>query len=326
MRNRPLLLGSATVVAAALGFGVLGPVARFAYDVGLQPLSFVAWRGLFGTLVVGLFVAWRIRRGQAFVAPWRLPRGQGPALLVAAITGLTLNVAMFVAFERTTVALVLLGFYTYPALTAAVAVWRGVERLDGPRVAALVLALAGMVLVVAGGLDPAGGIQVDALGIGLALGAAVSQTVYITVSRHGYPAISTDQAMSWVLAAVALTTAILAVLTGGVAALLLPLASSEALGLSVLAGIVAAGVPSLLFLRGIRTIGGTRTGILMLVEPLVGVILAALLLHERLAPIQAVGGAAILAAAVLLQRSVDEPLVTAPAATPAVPGLGTDRS
>jgi drug/metabolite transporter (DMT)-like permease len=40
----------------------------------------------------------------------------------------------------------------------------------------------------------------------------------------------------------------------------------------------------------------------MLIEPLVGVTLAALLLHEALLPIQVVGGAAILAAAILLQR------------------------
>jgi drug/metabolite transporter (DMT)-like permease len=252
---------------------------------------------------VGLFVAWRIRRGQPFVAPWRLPHGQRAALLVAAITGVTLNVAMFVAFERTTVALVLLGFYTYPALTAIVAVWRGVERLDAARAGALVLALSGMVLVVVGGLDASTGIQVDALGIGLALGAAVSQTVYITVSRHGYPAISTEQATSWILAVVTVTTAVLSVATGGVDALLAPLALNRALGLSALAGIVAAGIPSLLFLRGIRTIGGTRTGILMLVEPLVGVILAAL----------------------LLQRSADEPVVTAPVATPGTVSIDADR-
>jgi drug/metabolite transporter (DMT)-like permease len=41
----------------------------------------------------------------------------------------------------------------------------------------------------------------------------------------------------------------------------------------------------------------------MLFEPLVGVTLAALLLHETLVPLQVAGGAAILAAALLLQRS-----------------------
>ena len=79
---------------------------------------------------------------------------------------------MFIAFDRITVALALLGFYTYPAMVAVVNVALGREPLDRTRVVALGLALAGMVAVVASQLDPAAGIRLDALGIGLALGAA----------------------------------------------------------------------------------------------------------------------------------------------------------
>jgi drug/metabolite transporter (DMT)-like permease len=68
-------------------------------------------------------------------------------------------------------------------------------------------------------------------------------------------------------------------------------------------GLFAAAIPSILFLTGIRLIGGTRAGILMLFEPVVGVALAAILLHEGLAPIQILGGLAVLAAAVILQRT-----------------------
>jgi drug/metabolite transporter (DMT)-like permease len=50
----------------------------------------------------------------------------------------------------------------------------------------------------------------------------------------------------------------------------------------------------------------------MLFEPVVGVVLAARLLHESLAPIQVVGGVAILAAAVLIQRGSREPELPIP--------------
>ena len=82
-----------------------------------------------------------------------------------------------------------------------------------------------------------------------------------------------------------------------------------------------------MFLVGIRAIGGTRAGILMLVEPLVGVTLAALLLGEALAPIQAFGGAAILIAAVLVQRNppgdatraeLGVPVIIEPAGVPTI--------
>ena len=54
-------------------------------------------------------------------------------------------------------------------------------------------------------------------------------------------------------------------------------------------GLFAAALPSVLFLTGIRWIGGVRTGILMLFEPVVGVALAAALLAEGLQPLQVAG-------------------------------------
>ena len=101
--------------------------------------------------------------------------------------GFTLNLAMFIAFDLITVALALLGFYTYPVMVAVANVALGRETLDRPRVVALALAVAGMVAVVASQLDPAAGIRFDALGFGLALGAAVSQAVFVVISRDRLP-------------------------------------------------------------------------------------------------------------------------------------------
>ena len=303
MRDRHLLIGSLTVLAAACGFALLGPLARFAYEAGLEPFSVVAWRALFGTLVVAAYAAFRIRRGRPFVPPWRLPGQQAALLGLAVATSIILNVASFIAFGRTTVALVLLGFYTYPAFVAIIAVALRHEALDRSRVAALVLSIIGMVLVVAGGLDPSSGLRPDALGIGLALVAALAQTVFVTISRNGYPAIPTEQAMGWILGATMLAAGGISLAIGTGTQLVLPTTATDALGLTLVAGVVAAGIPSVLFLTGIRSIGGTRTGILMLFEPVVGVLLAAALLDEQLRPIQAVGGFAILGAALLLQRS-----------------------
>src|SRR5439155_13525180 len=120
----------------------------------------------------------------------------------------------------------------------------------------------------------------------------------------------------WLIFITVVACAILTVATGG--NLGAPFAGVRALGLAAVAGIFGAGIPSTLFLVGIRTIGGTRAGILMLFEPLVGVTLAALLLHETLLPIQVAGGAAILAAAVLLQRTAPPGERIEPAGIPSV--------
>jgi drug/metabolite transporter (DMT)-like permease len=134
----------------------------------------------------------------------------------------------------------------------------------------------------------------------LGLLAAVFQTLFVTVSRGRLVAVPAVQVMGWVLLAMTAACIPLATVLGS--PLDVPLHGGRALGLVALAGIAGAGLPSVLLLVGIRAIGGTRAGILMLIEPLVGVTLAAVLLHEALLPIQVVGGGAILAAALLLQR------------------------
>jgi drug/metabolite transporter, DME family len=314
MRDRRFLFGSLALVLAASGFGLLGPVARLAYETGIEPMAFVSWRALFALAAVGLIVAFQARRGIPLVNPLRLPGGDLLGLVVVAVAGLALNIATFVAFDLTTIALVLLAFYTYPALVAVVAVVLGHERLDTTRLVALGLAIGGMVLVVAGGLGSADGAKpFNPVGVLLGLFAALSQTVFITVSRGRFAGIPSVQAMGWVILLIPIACVPLALALGN--DLGVPLREGRAFGFAAVAGILGAGLPSVLFLFGIRAIGGTRAGILMLIEPLVGVTLAAVLLHEALVPIQVLGGAAILAAALLLQReapTVEPELVIVP--------------
>ena len=52
--------GALLVVLAAALFGSLGAASRFAYDAGVQPFAFVAWRagvGALGLLLVILVIA-----------------------------------------------------------------------------------------------------------------------------------------------------------------------------------------------------------------------------------------------------------------------------
>jgi drug/metabolite transporter (DMT)-like permease len=318
--TRPPLVGFGIVLGAAALFGTLGPLSRFAYEAGMEPTAFVAWRGLIGLIGTGLYVAWRVRRGATRLVSLRdLPTRARAMLLLAAVAGFALNQFMFIAFDRITVALALLGFYTYPAMVAAVNVVLGREGLDRTRAVALGLAILGMIAVVASQIDPAGGIRLDAIGIGLALGAALSQTVFVVVSRDGYSQVPTEQAMALVLLVTVISASGLAILAGSPGSLVYPLAVPRVLPLLVFTGIFAAAIPSLGFLTGIRAIGGTRAGILMLFEPVVGVALAAWLLGEALVPIQALGAAAILAAALLLQRTARGPDATGPTIVPGGP-------
>jgi drug/metabolite transporter (DMT)-like permease len=181
----------------------------------------------------------------------------------------------------------------------------GHERLTPWRAAALVIASAGVVLVLIGGLDASAGVRIDPLGVVLALSAAASQTVFVTISRHGYSGVPAETATLVILAGSAVGAVLAALPAGTVADLLVPFQDLETWPIILIAGILAAGLPAYLFLTAIRRIGGTRTGILMLWEPVVAVVLAALLLGEHLVALQIAGGALVLAAALILQLSSD---------------------
>jgi len=296
--------GTAAVAVAACLFGTLGPASRAAYDAGLTPLAFTFWRAAIGTLALAALLGFLHARGRDRVRWLALPPGALAALVLAGGTSLILNLAIFSAFQRTSIALALLGLYTYPALVAGASVALGEERLTRTRAVALVLALAGMAVVVLGGATGDGAF--DALGFGLALLAAAMQAVYVLLGRRGFRAIPSEEATFGVLGinAVGFMALVLATGTGDVAAL--PLGDPAALLPLLWAGIAGASVPAVLFLVGIRSIGPTRTSIVALVEPVFGALLAALLLAEGLAPVQVGGGVLVLAAAALLQRGGED--------------------
>ncbi len=297
--SAPGLTGAGLVVMAALCFGTLGPLSRFAGDAGVSSLGLVTWRATLGGLCMVIFIAARRLAGhRAALTLGELTARERWSLLAAGMANTLLNLAVFVAFERISIALALLVFYLYPSFVAIASVaWFG-ERLDRVRWAALATSVLGMVLVVAGGSSLGG---LDVLGLVLALFGAIAQAVYVLIARHGFGQVPGAQAAAVTMLLAGLLYTVLAVGIGGTAIMAQPLASSAALLPVLAAGLVGAGIPTVAFIAGIRLLGAPRAAILATLEPVVGVSLAAILLGESPHPIQVVGGVLIIAAGVLLQ-------------------------
>jgi drug/metabolite transporter, DME family len=292
-------LGTALIVLAATCFGTLGPLSRYAEDAGVGSLALVAWRAGLGAAVMVIFIA----LGAAFGRRWAVPLSQIPnrdraLLLAAAGANAILNFSVFTAFLRISIALALLVFYLYPAFVALVSVfWLG-ERLDRVRWAALGVSLAGLVLVLAG----AGGLgSLDLLGIGLAFLGALAQVFYVLAARHGFNHVPGPQAAGLTMAGGGAIYVLAALVTGQAAVLGEPLDSVDSVWPVLVAGVLGAGVPTVSYITGIRLLGAPRAAILATLEPVIGVALAAWLLREQPTLLQLLGGALVLAAAVVLQ-------------------------
>jgi drug/metabolite transporter (DMT)-like permease len=289
--------GALLVVAATAGFASLGTLAGLAERAGMGSSTFVALRAALGAALLAGLLA--LRPG-LWVPLSRVPARQRVALGAAVAVNGAFNLALFGAFALATVPVTLAIYFTYPALVAAASVALGRERLTAMRFAGLALAAAGIALLLGGRLLDGG--RAEPMGLVLAATAATLQASYLVISRSGFPAVAAEQAITLVLAGGAAMAAII-VLAAGEGGSLSRWAAEPAAWLAVVvAAVVGTAAAKVWVLRGLRILGGTRTAVIMLGEPLGGTLLAAAVLGQSLAPVEGVGGLLIVVAALLVQR------------------------
>lgn len=290
------------MLVAAVGYGTLGVLARLAGDDGVSTTAFVSWRSILGLVVLALLVAVGVRMGLTrTVHVGAVPSQQWLQIMAVGLCSVVANLAIFVAIERTLIAFVLICFYTYPVMVAVAATRIYGDPLTSLRVASLALATLGLAIVVAAPALGGATVDVDPIGLGLGLLAALAQAVYALIAGRGYAALPATQAALAI--AVVTTVAFLAIagLSGNASALAQPFQLDGVWIWLILAGVVGHAIPTAAILAGYRRLGPTRASILMLLEPLVGILLAALLVAERPGLLQLLGGLLVLAGSVLAQ-------------------------
>ena len=181
-----------------------------------------------------------------------------------------------------------------PLFVAGVSVLRGYERAGWRLAVALMLALAGVVLIVrpaSGWAFPAG----HALGVALSLVSAALQAGVVLANARMPAGVSPVSASAWGMTAAACAM-VLVVVPQGVT---WPVGTAGWLGV-LYTGVVTTSIAYLLFAWGSRRITPTAAGLVILVEPLATSLLAAWLLSQPLAPLQWAGGLLLAAALVLM--------------------------
>lgn len=291
-------------MVAAIGFGTLGPLARFASEAGFTAVSFALWRAISSVTALLAFLAIGLAfRRVPFTPLAAISRTDW--LQLAAMGGFVAGttISLFFAFERTTIATALIVFYTFPAWVAIGAVPAFGEHLGGRKLAAIALSGVGLVLLLAAPAAGLGGI--DLIGVGLALAASLCQTGFALIGAGGFSSVPPLQSAAvlrlFSAAIYGVVLVPLLVLLGQGATISDPLADEQAWVLILLAGVIGAAIPAVLIIAGYRRVGPTRGAVLMLVEPVTGAILAALLLAEQPTPVQLAGGVLVLVGAALVQ-------------------------
>ena len=326
MVDRTRLIGVALVVVSAIAFGSGGLFARPVYATGVDWLTLMAWRfliaGALGWVVL-------LARPAARSALRSMPRRQ---LLVTMGLGVVYvgNTATYYAGITTVdLSLAALIVYIYPPVVAVLALQFG-RPLEGRRAwTALAIAVAGVVLAV-GGIDTSNAPPIGGLLLIIASPLLYSAWIILAARHSGerreHTGHGSDEGANASVVGAVMLTATAAVywtinLAGGhpVLPAEIPVdAWPGILGVAVVAGFLAVQG----FYAGAQRVGAAQASLISTVEPLWTILAASILLGERLAPIQWVGGTLILVGVLLSQTrgrgapapvDADEPMLPQPA-------------
>ena len=283
--------GTVLCLASATAFGAMGIFGKLAYSEGASVATLLASRF---TLAAALFWVILACTGGLRALRSLSRREAGIALALGAVGYCVQTGAYFAALERIDASLLGLLVYTFPVIVTVAAIVLGREIPTRRTAVSLLLASAGLVLVLAGAAS--GG--VDALGAALGLAAAVVYSVYI-LSSEGIATRLGPLVLSTLVCTGAATTLTLAGLASGGLAPGRVTPTGWA-WLACLAVVSTVGAISLFF-AGLGRVGPSAASILSTIEPVVTVALAFVVFGESLGPAQLVGGALVLAAVIAIR-------------------------
>lgn len=269
------------VLTAAIMWGSLGPVARYAFSQGVQPLEVAFWRCII-PFVPFCFQA--LRQGNPAIERKDLPMVGGFGLVcIAAFYGV-----YQVAIESGGAALASVLMYTAPAWVALMA-W-GVlgERMTGAKLAAVAATLAG-VAGVSGVFEAGSTVTVKAVVFGVLSG--VTYAMYYIFGKRLQPKYSTPQLFLYGLP------------MGAV--LLFPFVEFSHKTPQAWAAIFTVALLSTwgaytAYFAGLKRVEATRASVVATIEPLVAAVTAYLWWGERFTAAGYMGGLLILGAVGLI--------------------------
>lgn len=279
---RQELLGAALSALMAVQFSIIVILGKEVQN-GAAPFPMLAMR--FGGQALLLFAALVLLR-----KPLLPSAGERLPLVLAGTIGYGTEAALyFSSLNHGKAGAVTLLFYLYPVWVMLATIALDRRAPAGKLFPALGLALGGSAIVIVGGGD----VEVQPLGIVLALATSVVYAAYLVTADRAVKTSDPVTAAAWLGAGAACANVVYSFLFRAEG---LPDASTWPALVAMC--LISAGAFAAM-LGGLQLVGAVRNAIIGVMEPLVVAILAAFFLNEPLALATIVGGGLILGGAVL---------------------------
>lgn len=271
-------------IAAAVSFGIGDVYSKVVLLDGGDVLTLSLFRGLFSGVVIFLWL-------RLIPPPVPMTAHQRNMALLIGVLFAGVVYGLFKAIELAQVPVAILSYFVYPLFTGIAGAVLGIDKVTWRGMTAAAAAFLGLALIV--GAQP-GPLALG--GIAYAVGAAACRTGTLLMTRALLQGVDA-RLITWY--SLVSSTAIF-----GAIALATWHWQGPQTGYGwfamILVGALATVAVLTLFMSTHR-IGPFRTALLMNLEPLLATILAAPLLSEVVTPLQALGGAIMLAALVAFQ-------------------------
>jgi len=285
--SEDLPVGAIFCLLSAVGFGTMPIFGKLAYDQDVSVGDLLIVRFTIAAVIMTTIAWWR----GGFRGLSR--RSAVAAFMMGAIGYAAQSASFFTALTRIDASLLTLILYIYPITVMIGAVALGRERLSSRRVAALAIALLGIVLVMLGAVSAG----FDWIGALLGLTAALVYTVYILTGDRVLKGISALPLTALVCLGASTTYLVASVPHGGPQFDFAPSGWVWLVAVSLIGSVGAI----VLFFAGLARVGPSVAAILSILEPVVTVALAAVVFGESLSPSQLLGAAFVLSAVVVIQ-------------------------
>ena len=266
-------------------FGTIGVFRRY---IPL-PSSLVAMtRGLIGMLFLLLVMVLR-KRGMNRAA---VRRKLGMLCLSGAAIGVNW-ILLFEAYNYTSVATATLCYYLAPMFVILASPLVMGERLTAKKLICVLAALLGMVFV--SGVLESGGGSSDLKGVLLGLGAAVLYASVVLMNKQLGDVPAYDRTIVQLSSSAAVLLPYV-LLTENLGALTF---TPGTIGLLLVVGIVHTGIAYALYFGSLMQLKAQTAAILSYIDPVVAVLLSALVLREHMSLLSGLGAVLVLGAAVV---------------------------
>jgi probable blue pigment (indigoidine) exporter len=282
VRERLYTLGPGLI--AAISFGVTDTLAKLIFAAGVDVLTLAFIRGVVGIGVVFLYLRLDPPR-----APHR-PRERVVALALGMLFA-AIVYGLFKGIDLTTVPIAVLTYFIYPLLTGIGGAIFGLDRLGWRGAFAAIVAFIGLTLML--GASPQ---YLSVAGVALAAGAALCRAAFLLVTRAELQD-ADPRLTTWY--SLLSSTVVLGIAEAATMNWHTP-QTAYAWMLIIILSIGVATAILTLYMSTVR-IGPFHSALIMNLEPLLATLLSAVLLGEVITPVQAVGGAIMLAALVAFQ-------------------------